>query len=288
VTNTLAIFNHPFSTSVPRALRVAAQRANWQVREVQVDTVEVAAHRSGMIVSDAHGPIRVDACGPLLAYWYPTALLALEVLEQQGVRVLNPGSAIRIADDKSLTATALAHAGVPQPTTSVVAPDRVLHTLDARGLPSILKLPFGAQGRWVRLVRHTSEAKAAIEEFEREDAHSPVLVQEFREAWFGTSVRVICLNGEVLAATRRSGPPGQLVSNVGAGGEQVPLDLDSHHSEMALAAASAVGLRFSGVDLLIDGQHGVVLEVNSHPDFTSMGDSVVHAVTEAIVAALRA
>ncbi len=74
----------------------------------------------------------------------------------------------------------------------------------------------------------------------------------------------------VAAATARRPRAGDFRGNAYQGSTASAIELDEHAASMAIAATRAVGLDYSGVDLLV-GDDGVeVIEVNGTPSFRAI------------------
>jgi ribosomal protein S6--L-glutamate ligase len=77
-------------------------------------------------------------------------------------------------------------------------------------------------------------------------------------------IRVFVSAGRVVAGMSRRGVT--WITNVHQGGTPEPLAVGEALARAALSAAEATGARFCGVDLVEDGQGGLLLlEVNSMP-----------------------
>lgn len=263
--------HNPVAPNVPAALLAAAERAGVGTRVVDLATLVVETAAGGTVVADAGGVVQVSHLAPALLYWQDAAAVALEAGEDAGWRCLNAVAATRTADDKGATAVALARAGLPQLRTVVAPQDlAICRTVAADlGYPVVVKRVHGAQGRWVRLAASDGELDHVLEEF-RAEGRGAVVVQELCTEAAGTSLRVICTGGRVVAATERNAAPGELRSNVSAGGSQRSVALRPEEAWLAVRATAATGLGHAGVDLLRTRGGPVVLEVNACPDFTSM------------------
>jgi hypothetical protein len=87
-------------------------------------------------------------------------LSAVERLVDQGVRVLNPPSALVRAHDKVLTARTLRRAGLPHPQTRLIEHHREPPELD---FPVVVKPRFGSWGREVTLCSDPGELERTLE-----------------------------------------------------------------------------------------------------------------------------
>ena len=192
-------------------------------------------------------------------------LLALLLLERRGFPVLNRAEALLAAHDKLRTADRLGLASLPHPRTVRWRgePDVPI------GLPFVAKPPFGSWGRDVFLCRDRHEVRSTLAVvrdrpwFRRHGA----LLQEFLSA-DGSDLRLIVAGGEVVGAGKRIAAPGEWRTNVSLGGRLLPVKPSPAARSLAVAAASAVGADFIGVDLLPlgDGKY-VVIELNGAVEF---------------------
>lgn len=192
-------------------------------------------------------------------------LTLLRHLELQGVRVLNPAFGTMVAADKVQAMQELAAAGVPTPTTLQTKNTADLPALIAQvnGPPAILKLLKGTQGVGVIKVDTVESAVSTLEALWslRED----VLIQEFVAESTGVDIRAFVVDGKVVGAMERTAREGEFRANVHRGGSTRKVDLDDEAREVALRAASALGLRVAGVDLLPSTRGPLIIEVNASP-----------------------
>jgi RimK family alpha-L-glutamate ligase len=230
-------------------------------REIDLASLRVVA---GVVV-DATGPVTVTHIAPGTTYGEPDGALAVEELERSGVVLLNPSPATAAADDKIMTARYLEEHGVPQPDW-IVVPPAALDVALSVGLPVVLKRPMGALGTWNRLVETREGLRAAAHEL-FEEGVCDLLAQRAITESFGTSIRVVVLGDQVLAATQLRAQPGEWRSNGALGAVGSDVKLDPQAASAAIAAPAALGLRYAGVDLIPTNSGFVVLEVNAASPF---------------------
>lgn len=131
------------------------------------------------------------------------------------------------------------------------------------GAPLILKILEGTQGIGVMLAESESTALSIIETLS--DIPTRFIVQEYVSEAKGEDVRVLVINGTVVAAIKRQGKAGEFRSNLHRGGTSKLINLTVQEEKTALAAAQCLGLAIAGVDMLQSEKGPLVLEVNSSP-----------------------
>lgn len=144
--------------------------------------------------------------------------------------------------------------------------------------PVIVKPKRGSLGIGVELIKNKEELK----EFFAEHEIKEYLIQEQME--LGRDYRVIVLGGEALGVMERTAMPGKIVANFSQGGTVRGVELSDEVLEMAIKAASIIGLEFAGVDLIRDQNGGwSVLEVNRCPQFRGFEQATGVNVAKKIV-----
>jgi RimK family alpha-L-glutamate ligase len=188
-------------------------------------------------------------------------------LEAQGVRVFNRPPALLSCHDKLLTARLLGLAAVPHPRT------RRLESSDSAAAlryPVVAKPRFGSWGRDVELCTDAAALERYVSSMcKRSWWRIGGIVQELVRP-LGIDLRVIVAGGTVVGAASRTAAPGEWRTNVAVGGTPNRAVPPPDACDLALAATSALGIDFAGVDLLPDGDSWVVLEVNGAVDVRPM------------------
>ena len=205
----------------------------------------------------------------------------LEALTLSGIKVFNTREAIENCDDKVLTYLALAKANIPTPATypaplcykpGSTVPKAALYRIATElSFPIIVKESFGSLGKGVYLAKDEKE----LETLANRLIDHPHLFQKFVSTSYGKDVRVIVIGGEVVGGMIRQSE-NDFRSNVAAGGRAEKYGLSGEIKEIALKAHKALGLDYSGVDILF-GENGkpIVCEVNSNAFFRSF-EAVTH------------
>jgi ribosomal protein S6--L-glutamate ligase len=189
-------------------------------------------------------------------------------LEAAGVQVVNPPRAIECAVDKYLTTARLVDAKLPVPRTIVCEnSEAALAAFEKLGSDVVVKPVFGAEGRGILRVSDPDLALRAFRTLERIGAL--LYLQEFI-AHEGFDLRVMVLDGRILAAMKRRSPH-DFRTNVSRQAVAEPVELTDRERDWALRAASSVGTRIAGVDILYDRSGaGYVIEVNGVPGWRAL------------------
>jgi ribosomal protein S6--L-glutamate ligase len=159
----------------------------------------------------------------------------------------------------------MSKSGLPIPKTTVVTDlDDIWPAIHiAGGLPVIIKLIRGTQGRGVYLATQMKTVETILKTVHR--LKEQVLVQEFIKESHGTDIRIIVVGNMCVAAMRRTAAKGDFRSNLHRGGSALPVSLDQTSKQLATRAAQAHGLGVAGVDIIYSARGPLLLEVNSSP-----------------------
>ena len=198
-------------------------------------------------------------------------------LEQEGVALFNSAEAMRICDDKSLTAVALrGKARMPK---TLIAPktfegvgygdgEWLRGAIKSLGFPMVVKEACGSFGKQVYLVESEKELFPLVENM----GYKPFLLQEFIEGSRGRDIRINVVGGRVFCAILRENRR-DFRSNITGGGVGKAYAPSEAQAELALTACREIGLDFAGVDVLFgENDEPILCEVNSNPHFKSTFD----------------
>lgn len=215
---------------------------------------------------------RFDAVLPRYSpFWQAQTHDLLWRLQRRGVRSVNDADAIAMARDLPASLQVLSAAGLPMPESVYV--DRGPDDADwlARlpfGLPVVRKRGGHSQGHGVALHRELPELAADVRELlARREAF---LLQEFIAEADGRDLRLLVMDGRVLAAMQRIARPGEFRANAHLGGRAVAWAASAAECGLAIAAAGAIGLRVAGVDIIHARRGPLLLEVNASPGFEAL------------------
>jgi ribosomal protein S6--L-glutamate ligase len=192
-------------------------------------------------------------------------LAVVRQFEAKNVITTASSEAIACSRDKLHSLQIMNSNGLPIPNTTVVsAPEEAFQAIQtAGGLPVILKLIRGTQGRGVFLAREMHTVISVLRTVQR--ASEQMLVQEYIRESSGSDIRVIVVGNRCVAAMERTASQGDFRSNLHRGGTAKPIELDEHSRRLAAQAARAHGLGVAGVDMLLSERGPLLLEVNSSP-----------------------
>ena len=206
-------------------------------------------------------------------------------LEQAGVQVVNPPRAIECAVDKYLTTARLVDAGLPTPPTTVCEDEEsALSAFAELGGDVVVKPIFGAEGRGILRV---SDPDLALRTFRTLERLGAVLYLQKFVPHEGFDLRVMVLDGKVLAGMRRRSPH-DFRTNVSRQGEPEPAEIGEQERDWALRASAAVGTRIAGVDILYDrAGTGYVIEVNGVPGWKALAKVAQRDIATALIESLE-
>ncbi len=238
--------------------------------------IELSVKTSTELFSALDQGICGDEKPDFALFWDKDYVLAKR-LEQEGVALFNSAEAMRICDDKALTAVALrGKARMPK---TLIAPKtfegvgygdaKWLHgAIETLGFPMVVKEACGSFGKQVYLVEYEDELKRLVGNM----GYKPFLLQEFIENSRGRDVRINVVGGRVFCAILRENTE-DFRSNITGGGVGRAYVPSEAQAELALTACRELGLDFAGVDVLFgEDDQPILCEVNSNPHFKSTFD----------------
>lgn len=214
-------------------------------------------------------------------------LAVVRQFESLGVITTATADAIASSRDKLHSLQIMNQAGLPIPRTAVIAKRSALITAvqAVGGLPVVIKLIRGTQGKGVVLARNLATAAAVLEQVQA--ARRQALVQEYIKEAAGRDWRLIVVGDRCVAAMERIAIEGEFRANLHRGGSAVPMQPDDRTIKLAVAAARAHGLAVAGVDLLQSTGGPLLLEVNSSPGLEGIESATGVGVAETIIAYLE-
>jgi ribosomal protein S6--L-glutamate ligase len=252
---------------------------------MRIDCDGFAMHYKGKPLAGYHAVIpRIGAS----VTRYGTAVL--RQFELMDTFTPNPSDAILKARDKLRSHQLLAAQKIGLPAT--VFGDNPDDTHDLLAMlgppPHVIKLNEGTQGAGVMLTEKLSASRGVIEALR--GLYANFLVQEFVAEAKGADLRCFVVGGKVVAAMRRQAPKGDFRSNLHRGGSAKGVRASEAEKDVAVRAASALGLGVAGVDLIRSDRGPLVLEVNASPGLegieSASGIDVAGAIVEHVATRL--
>jgi RimK family alpha-L-glutamate ligase len=197
-------------------------------------------------------------------------------LAETGAPVVNEVGALMTAIDKFKSSWRFAEAGLPTP--AVLVTQRLA---DAARFVRVLgravaKPVYGSLGIGVELVEREERLAQLL------SRHRALYLQAFVER-VELDVRAFVVGERVAAAVARRPSAGDFRSNEHQGGYQQELSIKKELAALAVRASRAVGLDYSGVDLVVGRGGPQLLEVNGTPSFRALNEATGRDMAEAIV-----
>lgn len=150
--------------------------------------------------------------------------------------------------------------------------------------PWVLKLLVSTQGLGVVLAESRQTAKSIFESFYR--LKQKALFQQYIPEARGEDIRVLVVDGEIVASMSRKAATGDFRSNLHRGGTSSPVVLTPIEADIARKVAKVLNLHVAGVDLLRSENGPLVIEANASPGLegieTTTGIDVAGKIIELI------
>lgn len=210
-------------------------------------------------------------------------LAVVRQFEAGGIVTTASSQAIAVSRDKLHSLQLMTQAGLPIPRSAIIAHPEALYAAvhAVGGLPVVVKLIRGTQGRGVVLAQQLGTIGSLVRQAQRRNRQ--VLLQEYIAEAAGRDIRVIVIGGHCVAAMERRAGEGDFRANLHRGGTAVPVELDAATRQLAVRAAQVHGLDVAGVDLLQSSRGPLVLEVNSSPGLEGIEGATGEDVASAII-----
>jgi len=147
--------------------------------------------------------------------------------------------------------------------------------------PVIIKVLQGTHGAGVILAETNSSALSTIETLNASNVR--FVIQEYIAESNGSDLRVIIVDGVIVASMKRQSKPGEFRSNLHRGGSSNNVSLSQEESRIALGAAKALKIGVCGVDLLQSERGPLVIEVNSTPGLEGIETTTGINISKSII-----
>ena len=196
------------------------------------------------------------------------ALAIIRHLEKLGVHSFNKSTGIETVKDKLYTQQILAASDLPFAKTMLVRfpinTDLVEKNL---GFPIIIKTVSGSQGTGVFLAENRINFEDLMSLIRATKVTTNIILQEFITSSRSRDLRVITIGGRAIVAMKRIAKDGSFKANFSHGGSVESYELSPEIEWLSTEASRIFDLDIGGIDLLFDGEHFKICEVNSSPGF---------------------
>ncbi|MEO5950529.1 MAG: RimK family alpha-L-glutamate ligase [Candidatus Saccharimonadales bacterium] len=183
-------------------------------------------------------------------------IIALERASLGGATVINTVNSWRTSRDKSLSYDAFLRHSVETPlTVKLSLGSHFQDCADTLGLPFIIKPAAGTHGEGIVLVHKQEDFTPDL----------GLLAQVYIAESLGRDLRVVVVNGIVIAAMERQAAEGDFRANLHLGAIGRPVKIDRATEVLAVSAATALELDIAGVDIIMSSAGPQVLECNPSP-----------------------
>lgn len=284
VAASLELLGAPFRVldipSFPEKTRLSHAVSGWMVNGAPLGglrSIYVRALGVHPLMPDSTSELEARPTGWIAQCDEKRALVDSFLLEQQdqGVRIMNPPEVNAQHHRKPYQLRLLMNAGLPVPPwLATNDPNAVRDFVTASEQVVYKALAGGALVRALGKADLTDERLSAL-------ALAPVLFQAYVE---GVSVRAYVVDGRVVAAGEI--PSAHLDYRAGDA-QAVSTSLSKEEERIAVQAATACSMAFSGVDIIRGIAGPVVLECNPSPMFagfeTMTGTDVAGPLAEALI-----
>jgi len=203
----------------------------------------------------------------------------LELLQRRGALVINSPCALSVAESKAQTTFLLREAGLPVPRTAVTQDVKEARSIVEAVGTAVLKPLYGSRGVGVELVSSDVSAELVSAFL---DGYGAVYIQEYIPNE-GRDIRAFVVGDDIPAAVYRVAADGQWKTNVAQGSKCQMCSLAPQLRELCIEAARAVGLDYTGVDI-IEGPDGpLIIELNGAPSWYGLSNATNHNLAVDIV-----
>ncbi len=191
-------------------------------------------------------------------------LAVLNQFDLRGVTLMNNATAIAQARNKMRSLQLLSANGVDIPSTVMARDPKDLRSMVklVGGVPVLVKLLQGQDKSGVMVCETLQSLEAALEAV-LGLGHQIVVQQYVRKT--GRDLRVLVVGGEVVAAVRRIPKVGRMAHTLLRGARLEKTTLSDTQRDVAVRAASLMGLEVAAVDILDVKGTPQVFEVNASP-----------------------
>jgi RimK family alpha-L-glutamate ligase len=204
----------------------------------------------------------------------------VEHMEMSGIRVVNPCYAFRRSRDKYATQYTLAKYGLPVPYTYTTESIAEGYKLAEIYKTFVYKPILSSMGKGSMLFDDPDLAYNAFKSLNRYD--QPLILQKYIPNP-GRDIRVFVIGDYVVGSAYKYRAPGKWKTNVAQGGHMTDEKVPDEICELGIKATKAMGLDYSGVDVIESPSGPVILEVNASPGWQALNQAADIKIADEIV-----
>jgi len=204
----------------------------------------------------------------------------IEHMEISGIRVVNPCYAFRRARDKYATQYTLEAADLPIPITYTTESLADAYRVSEQYGDFIYKPILSSMGKGSLRFSDPDLSYNAYKMLDR--FGQPLILQKYVPNP-GRDVRVFVIGDAVVGSAYKYRAKGKWKTNVAQGGRMVEEKVSDEILELGLRATRAMGLDYSGVDIIESPNGPVILEVNGSPGWQALNLAANINVADEIV-----
>lgn len=215
------------------------------------------------------------------------SLAIVRQFERMGVRVFNNADTLERVRDKLHAHQILAEESLPTPDTMLAKfPINVDLVEETLGFPVIAKTLHGALGSGVFLIENAKSFEDLMTLVHETQPNILMIFQKFIASSRGRDLRVLVVEGKVIACMQRTAKAGDFKANFSQGGSVAKFEIDKKAADIAIKTAKALDIQVAGVDLLFTEDGYTICEANTFPGFKGLEKATGVNVPEAIFTAM--
>jgi gamma-F420-2:alpha-L-glutamate ligase len=215
------------------------------------------------------------------------SLAIVRQFERMGVSVFNNSDTLERVRDKLHAHQVLAESGLPTPDTMLAKfPINVELVEETLGFPLIVKTLHGALGSGVFLLDNTKSFEDLMTLVHETQPNILLIFQKFIASSKGRDLRILVVQGKVVAAMQRLAKAGDFKANFSQGGRVEEFKIDKKAADIAIKTAEALNIQVAGIDLLFTEDGYTICEANTFPGFKGLEQATGVNVPEAIFNAM--
>jgi gamma-F420-2:alpha-L-glutamate ligase len=182
----------------------------------------------------------------------------------------------------------LAESGLPTPDTMLAKfPINVELVEETLGFPLIVKTLHGALGSGVFLIENQKSFNYLMTLVQETQPNILLIFQKFIASSRGRDLRVLVVEGKVVAAMQRIAKAGDFKANFSQGGTVEEFKIDKKAEKIAIETAKALNIQVAGIDLLFTDDGYTICEANTFPGFKGLEKATGVNVPKAIFKAME-